>query len=132
MVITYKVNTKIEAHQLAELFTRSGIKRPVEDLNRIKKMIENSNLHISAWDGEDLVGSARAVTDFGFYCYITDLAIDKEYQNHGIGHELVNEILKQTAEECTLVVLATPETIDYFPKIGFERAGNAYVISRKK
>ena len=132
MVISYNINARIEAHQLADLFTRSGIKRPVEDLNRIKKMIENSNLLVTAWDGEQLVGSARAITDFGFYCYIADLAIDKEYQNHGIGHELVNEIMEQTGDECTIVVMATPETIEYFPRIGFEKAGNAYIISRKK
>jgi ribosomal protein S18 acetylase RimI-like enzyme len=102
----------------------------VEDLSRIKKMIDNSNLIVTAWDGEEMVGSARAITDFGYYCYITDLAIDKEYQNHGIGHELVNEIMKQTAEECTLVVLATPETIEYFPKIGLKER-NAYIISGK-
>ncbi|HEY3251903.1 MAG TPA: GNAT family N-acetyltransferase [Ignavibacteria bacterium] len=132
MVITYKVNAKPEAHQLAELFAKSGIKRPVDDLNRIKTMIDNSNLMVTAWDGEKLVGSARAITDFGFYCYIADLAIDKEYQNHGIGHELVNEVIKQAGDECTMVVISPPETMEYFPKIGFERCGDAFIIPRKK
>jgi len=132
MVITYKVNAKIEPHQLAELFTKSGIKRPVEDLNRIKKMIDNSDLIITAWDAEKLVGSARVITDFGFYSYIADLAIEKEYQNHGIGHELVNEIMKQVGEETTYVLISPPDTIDFFPKIGFEKCGSAFIIPRKK
>jgi N-acetylglutamate synthase-like GNAT family acetyltransferase len=132
MVITYKVNAKLEAHQLAELFSGAGLNRPVDDLNRIKKMIDNSSLMVTAWDGENLVGSARVITDFGFYCYIADLAIEKEYQNHGIGHELVNEIIKQVGEETTFVVISPPETIDYFPKIGFERCGSAFIIPRKK
>ena len=66
MVITYKVNTKPEPHQLAELFQSSGIRRPSDDLNRIRKMIDNANLLITAWDGEKLVGVARALTDFSY------------------------------------------------------------------
>lgn len=132
MVISYKVNAKIEAHQLAELFSSSGIKRPVDDLNRVKRMIDHANLTITAWDGEKLVGVARAFTDFSFCCYLSDLAVDKDYQKHGIGHELVNEVLKQIGDESNLLLLAAPESMDYYPKIGFDRVGNAYLIPRKK
>lgn len=132
MVITYKVNSKIEAHQLSDLFKASGIKRPVEDLNRIKKMIDNSNLIITAWDGEKLVGIARAVSDFSYCCYLSDLAVDKEYQKQGIGQELVNEVQKLIGEESNLILISAPEAMEYYPKIGFEKAGNAYIIYRKK
>lgn len=132
MVITYKTNAKPEAHELAELFKSSGIKRPVEDLNRLKKMIDQANLVITAWDGEKLVGIARAFSDFAYCCYLSDLAVDKDYQNQGIGHELVNEIQKLIGEESNLVLLSAPEAIEYYPKIGFEKAGNAYIIYRKK
>ena len=132
MVITYKTNAKLEAHELSDLFKASGIKRPVEDLNRVKNMIDNSNLLITAWDGEKLVGVARALSDFSYCCYLSDLAVDKEYQNQGIGHELVNEILKLIGDESNLVLLSAPEAMEYYPKIGFEKAGNAYIIYRKK
>jgi len=132
MVITYKVNARIEAHQLAELFIKSGINRPVDDLNRIRKMIENSNLLITAWDSEKLVGAARALTDFSFCTYLSDLAIDKEYQNLGIGHELVDEVIKQAGDESNLLILSPPETMEYYPKLGFEKSGNAFYIPRKK
>ncbi len=132
MVISYKTNAKLEAHELSDLFRASGIKRPVDDLNRIKKMIENSNLVVTAWDGEKLVGIARALSDFSYCCYLSDLAVDKEYQNQGIGHELVNEIQKLISEESNLVLLSAPEAMEYYPKIGFEKAGNAYIIYRKK
>jgi ribosomal protein S18 acetylase RimI-like enzyme len=132
MVITYKINTKIEAHQLADLFTRSGLSRPVDDLNRIKKMCDNSNLFVTAWDGEKLVGAARALSDYSYCTYISDLAIDKEYQNQGIGHELVNEIIKQAGEESNFLLISPPETMEYYPKIGFEKIGNAFLVPRKK
>ncbi len=132
MVITYKTNAILEAHQLSDLFKASGIKRPVEDLNRVKKMIDNSNLTVTAWDGEKLVGVARALSDFSYCCYLSDLAVDKEYQNQGIGHELVDEIQKLIGEESNLVLLSAPEAMEYYPKIGFEKCGNAYLIYRKK
>ena len=132
MVITYKTNAKLEAHELSDLFKASGIKRPVEDLNRVKNMIDNSNLLVTAWDGEKLVGVARALSDFSYCCYLSDLAVDKEYQNQGIGHELVNEIQKLIGDESNLVLLSAPEAMEYYPKIGFEKAGNAYIIYRKK
>ena len=132
MVITYKTNAKLEAHELSDLFKASGIKRPVEDLNRVKNMIDNSNLLITAWDGEKLVGVARALSDFSYCCYLSDLAVDKEYQNQGIGHELVNKIQKLIGDESNLVLLSAPEAMEYYPKIGFEKAGNAYIIYRKK
>ncbi len=132
MVITYKTNAKLEAHELSDLFKASGIKRPVEDLNRVKNMIDNSNLLVTAWDGEKLVGIARALSDFSYCCYLSDLAVDKEYQNQGIGHELVNEIKKLIGDESNLVLLSAPEAMEYYPKIGFEKAGNAYIIYRKK
>jgi len=132
MVITYKTNAKLEAHELSDLFKSSGIKRPVEDLNRVKNMIDNSNLLVTAWDGEKLVGVARALSDLSYCCYLSDLAVDKEYQNQGIGHELVNEIQKLIGDESNLVLLSAPEAMEYYPKIGFEKAGNAYVIYRKK
>jgi predicted N-acetyltransferase YhbS len=132
MVISYKVNAKIEAHQLAELFKASGIKRPFDDLNRIKKMIDNANLIVTAWDGEKLVGAARAITDFAYSTYLSDLAVDADYQRQGIGHVLVDEIRKQIGEESNMVLLAAPESMEYYPKIGFEKCGHAYLIPRKK
>jgi histone acetyltransferase (RNA polymerase elongator complex component) len=132
MVITYKVNSKIEPHQLAELFRASGIRRPVDDLNRLKKMIENANLIITAWDGDKLVGIARALTDYSYCCYLSDLAIDRQYQHQGIGHELVAEVQKIIGEESMLLLLSAPEVKEYYPKIGFDNIDNAYLIPRKK
>ena len=132
MVISYKVNSKIEPHQLAELFQASGIRRPVDDLNRLKKMIDNSNLIVTAWDGEKLVGIARALTDYSYCCYLSDLAVDRTYQHQGIGHELVAEVQKLIGDESMLLLISAPEAMEYYPKIGFDIIDNAFLIPRKK
>jgi len=132
MVITYRVNTKIEPHQLADVFKASGIRRPYEDYNRMKKMLDNANLLVTAWDGDKLIGVARALTDFSFCCYISDLCVIKEYQHKDIGHELVSQVQNFVGEECSLILLSPSEAVDYFPRIGFTKADNAFIIQRKK
>lgn len=132
MVITYKVNKKIEPHQLADVFKASGIRRPFDDLNRMKKMLDNANLLVTAWDGEKLIGVARALSDFSYCCYLSDLAVIKEYQHQDIGHELVTQIQNQIGDECVLILLAAPEVMEYYPRIGFTKVDNAFVINRKK
>jgi ribosomal protein S18 acetylase RimI-like enzyme len=95
-------------------------------------MLENANLTVSAWDGEKLVGIARALTDFSYCCYLSDLAVDKQYQHQGIGHELVTEVQKLIGDESVLILLSAPEAMEYYPKIGFDRTENAFLIPRKK
>lgn len=114
------------------LFRRSGIRRPVEDLDRIGRMIAHANLIICARDGVKLVGIARALTDYSFCCYLSDLAVDRDYQRNGIGKELVKRVQEAIGEEVMLLLLAAPEARDYYPHIGFERADNAWIIHRKR
>lgn len=71
--ITYKVNESIKAEDLSNVFKASGIKRPSDDLNRLKRMIKHSNVLITAWDNEQLVGVARAITDYSYCCYLPKL-----------------------------------------------------------
>ena len=52
-------------------------------------MYANSNLVVSAWDGDNLVGISRSLTDFCYCCYLSDLAVKKVYQKMGIGKKLV-------------------------------------------
>jgi len=132
MVITYKVNKKIEPHQLSDVFKASGIRRPFDDLNRMKKMLDNANLLVTAWDGEKLIGVARALSDFSYCCYLSDLAVIKEYQHQDIGHELVTQVQNQIGDECALILLSAPEVMEYYPRIGFTKVDNAFVVQRKK
>ena len=41
MIIHYREDAALEAVQLAELFRNSGIRRPTEDLGRLRLMIDN-------------------------------------------------------------------------------------------
>ncbi|WP_110926767.1 GNAT family N-acetyltransferase [Bacillus massiliglaciei] len=128
--ITYKVNEAIRPEDSSEIFKGSGIKRPADDLDRLKRMMEHSNLLITAWEQERPIGVARAVTDYAYCCYLSDLAVDRAYQKQGIGKELVRLVQEQIGEETALILLASPAAMDYYPNIGFDKIENGYKIPR--
>jgi len=114
------------------LFKSSGIKRPSDNLDRIQRMITNANVIISAWDGVNLVGIARAITDFSYCCYLSDLAVCKEYQKTGIGKELVERLRNHLGEEVALLLLSAPTAMEYYPQLGFEKTEKAFLIPRTR
>ena len=133
MPIQYRTNTSLSAENLAALFDKSGIRRPTTDLNRIQRMIDNANLTITAWDEEKLVGVARALTDFVWCCYLSDLAVDREYQRQGIGRELIRQVqLALVSEEATLLLVSAPESMSYYPKIGLEPIQSGWMVKRTR
>lgn len=132
MTITYKINAPLTAAELAAVFTSSGINRPVMDLDRLQRMIENADILVSAWDGEQPVGIARAITDYVFCSYLSDLAVRSEYQKQGIGKELINVLRGHLGEDAMLLLLAAPSAMEYYPQLGFEKLVNAFLIPRSK
>ncbi|HJU70427.1 MAG TPA: GNAT family N-acetyltransferase [Paucimonas sp.] len=130
--ISYRTNECISGKQLAQVFMQSGIRRPVEDLARMEAMLKHGNLLITAWAGDSLVGVARALTDFSFCCYLSDLAVDKAYQKQGIGTALIRQVRAAIGEQSTLLLLAAPEAMDYYPKVGFEAVENGWIIKRAR
>lgn len=131
MNVEYRHNAPLDPADVVRVFDRSGIRRPTGDLARIARMFSAPSLVISAWVEGDLVGVSRSLTDYAYCCYLSDLAIDKAYQGLGIGRELVRRIQGVIGEQVSLILLAAPDAMSYYPKLGFELATNAYVIRRK-
>ncbi len=128
--IEYRQNTPLAAAEVAAVFDASGIRRPTADLARIERMFANANLVISAWHENKLVGVCRALTDFSYCCYLSDLAVDKAYQKHGIGRTLIAQVQQAIGDEVALILLSAPEAMEYYPKVGFEKVENGFIIKR--
>lgn len=130
MELDYKINTPLRSIDLSDLFKRSGINRPADNLELIQKMIDHADVHITAWDGLKLVGIARAITDFSYCCYLSDLAVCMEYQKAGIGKMLVEKLRENLGDEVSLLLLSAPTAMEYYPRLGFEKINNAFLIPR--
>src|SRR5438552_1233513 len=98
--IHYRSDLKISVEQFIDLLKRSTLaeRRPVNDKLRIEKMLAYGNILITAWHNELLVGVSRALTDFAYCCYLSDLAVDQAYQHKGIGKELIRLTHKTAGE----------------------------------
>ncbi|WP_424195177.1 GNAT family N-acetyltransferase [Ampullimonas aquatilis] len=131
MNLRFLRNHPISPSQVAQLLDASGIKRPTDDLARIEKMYAEANLIISAWDGERLVGIARALSDFSYCCYLSDLAVDTAYQKHGIGKALVEQIQVANGPQVSLILLSASEAMDYYGKLGFDTINNGFIMRRQ-
>ena len=128
--IVYVETPAISAPELSELFRSSGIRRPVDDLPRLEKMLTHANLLIGAYADSRLVGVARALSDFSYCCYLSDLAVAKEYQGHGIGRELVARVKRRVGDQSMLLLLSSPEAMGCYPRIGLEAVNNGWIIKR--
>lgn len=133
MQITYTVEPTLTPAEFVDVLERSTLaeRRPVHDPERIRLMLAHANLIVCARDGKLLVGVARALTDFSFCCYLSDLAVDRAYQRQGIGKALVNEVLATIGPDAMLLLLAAPTAQDYYPQIGFTRVENGWIIPRR-
>ena len=132
MKISYLINPDLKPKEVSKLFVNSGIRRPVKNIGRIKRMIKNANLIICARDEKNLVGILRAITDFSYCCYVSDLAVDKKYQHLGIGKKLLKTAQKTLGDEVMILLLSAPEADSFYSHIGMENIQNAWKIARKR
>lgn len=131
MKIQYRLDAELTPHQLSDLFSSSGIERPADDLERLETMLRNSNLTLTAWDGLQPVGIARALTDFSYACYLSDLAARHEYQRKGIGKELIQRMRSRLGGGVSLILLAAPAASGYYEALGFKRIERGWIIPRE-
>jgi predicted N-acetyltransferase YhbS len=128
-MIEYRTGNRIDLDAAIELYRAStlGERRPIDDRDRMERMLENANLVITAWDGELLVGISRCCSDFVYCTYLSDLAVRASHQRMGIGKELIRRT-QDAAPQASLILLSAPKAVQYYPHIGFTRHESAWIL----
>lgn len=128
-MITYRTGNQLDLDQVIELYRAStlGERRPIHDRERMRRMLAGANLVITAWEDELLVGIARSVSDYAYATYLSDLAVRDSHQRCGIGKELMRRT-QAGAPEATVILLAAPKAVDYYPHVGFTRHESAWIL----
>ena len=132
MEIHYKLDVTPTAEQIIDLYENAGLPRPTKDPARIEKMYKNSNLIVTAWHDDLLVGVSRSITDWAWSSYLADLAIRQEYQKLGIGRNLIEITKEKVGPESMLLLLSVPTAMEYYPRVGFEKQESSFIIKRTK
>jgi ribosomal protein S18 acetylase RimI-like enzyme len=130
--IRYSVDAVIDVAQFRDVLVRStlGERRPIDAADCLSGMLEHADILATAWDGNTLVGVSRALTDWHYACYLSDLAVDVAYQQRGIGKRLIELTQQQLGPLCKIILLAAPAAKDYYEKIGFTYNPRAWMLDR--
>jgi len=124
MNINYNDTQKdLPPEQLRDLFISVGWSDGSETPDMVKAGYGipwiNSTLVVSAWVGERLIGAVRVLSDTMFRSIIYDLMVLPEYQNMGIGAELLRRCIAHFPNSEWLVQ-TTKEISGYYIKHGFK------------
>ncbi len=121
MTVQYDLEPNLHVEEFIDVLRRSTLaeRRPVEDLQRIALMLAHADVICTARLAGQLIGVSRALTDFAYCTYLSDLAVDEAYQRQGIGRELIQRSHAAASLHTTLILLAAPAARAYYPHIGF-------------
>jgi ribosomal protein S18 acetylase RimI-like enzyme len=129
MAIEISINRTPDFEKLIHLFQEAGW-HDKTDAVRVQSMVENSNIIVTAWDNKEMVAFARCKTDYAFNGQINNVVVEKKYRGQGIGQKLLSKIL-ESSDKVTYILRSDPDTIDFYKKLGFEKADSAVIYKRK-
>jgi ribosomal protein S18 acetylase RimI-like enzyme len=128
MKIIYQVEKDLSVAEFRDVLVRStlGERRPIDDNDRLEKMCKNADIMLTARFEGKLVGVSRSLSDFTWATYLSDLAVDIEFQHLGIGKRMIAETKKLVQGK--LILLSAPAARAYYPKIGMTQFEYAFYI----
>lgn len=134
--IQYALEPDLSADAFIGILETSGLaeRRPVAQRDRIEAMLRNANLIVTARQVGDrrLIGVSRALADFGFCCYLSDLAVDRAVQRRGIGKKLIQYTWDAAGRHTTLILLSAPAAVAYYPHIGMTKHDACFTFPRER
>jgi ribosomal protein S18 acetylase RimI-like enzyme len=130
-MLSYRSDSRPDVQIIAELYKAAPLNRPVDDPDRIRKMYENSNLVLTAWDGQRLAGILRGWLDGAYDGYICDLAVHPDYQKQGVGAKLL-ELAREGQPEVQWVLTASRIATEYYQHVGWQKIENGWKWPRTK
>ncbi len=120
MNIEFQLEPELSAAEFISVLQRSTLaeRRPVDDGDRIEMMLRHADLIVTARSGGLLVAVSRAISDFCYCTYLSDLAVDVQFQKLGIGRELIARTHTAAGQATRLILLAAPNARSYYPHVG--------------
>lgn len=131
--VTYQTEPDLAPEEFVDVLRRSTLaeRRPVDENDTIQAMLTHADIIVTARCGKLLVGVSRAITDFAYCTYLSDLAVDTEYQKRGIGQKLIRQTHQSAGVGTTLILLSAPKATEYYPHIGMNRHESCWIIPRQ-
>jgi predicted N-acetyltransferase YhbS len=129
--VRYSIESELAVDEFIDVLRRSTLaeRRPVDDLATITGMLANADIIVAARShAGQLVGVSRAITDFNYCTYLSDLAVDLACQRQGIGRELIRRTHEVAGLKTRLILLSAPGARTYYPHIGMRAHDSCWTI----
>ncbi|MPZ19163.1 MAG: GNAT family N-acetyltransferase [Luteitalea sp.] len=134
MTVDYQREPNLDPDEFIAVLVRSTLaeRRPVDRPDVIRAMLKHADIIVTARVSGHLVGVSRAISDFSYCTYLSDLAVDQTHQGHGIGRELIRRTHEASGLHTQLILLAAPKVRTYYPHIGMQQHDSCWVIPRQQ
>ena len=125
MNLTFSNQKQFSSQQVNNLYTSVKWTGYTNDLPKLLRAISKSGLVISAWNGEELVGLIRALTDEETVAYIQDILVFPAYHKQGVGSQLMRRMLAELKGIRQIVLMtdqgeASLPLHDWYRSFGFK------------
>ena len=132
MDVAYSLEPHLQPDEFVDVLVRStlGERRPVDRPDVVQAMLRHADIIATARVEGLLVGVSRAITDFSYCTYLSDLAVDEAFQKKGIGRELIRRTHEAAGLTTSLILLSAPKAQTYYPHIGMQRHDSCWYIRR--
>lgn len=95
-----------------------------DSIGRYKEALRKSISYV-AYSDDKLAGYSRSIDDFGFYIYVCDLLVNKDFRGNSIGKQLMECLLKDFPNQEVYVM----SDVDlYYKKLGYEIEGSIFKV----
>lgn len=123
MKITYQYEKEgVNWEEVAAILRRAHLEdKPAKVQETI---FANSYAAVFAYDGERIVGVARALSDGVCQGAIYNVAVEEEYRGYGIGKRLIAGLLSRLKGQ-NVILYTHPKNISLYEHLGFRRAKSA-------
>ena len=117
---TAAIGSGDELAQIQRLFNQTAVWAQDRDIDDLRVAIANSYPTVTAWDGDTIIGFARATSDGIYRATIWDVVINPDYQGAGLGRKLVQTLLAHPhMSRVERVYLMTTNEQKFYERIGF-------------
>ena len=101
-------------------------------INDLKKCLAKSDVVISIWVGNEIVGFGRALTDGIYRGVLWDIVIDQNHQGKGFGKLIVNNLLSSKEIKNTKkIYLMTTNKKLFYSQMDFEEVTSQNLFIRE-
>ena len=119
-------------NKLQKLLNRNAFWAKNRTTNDLKKCLANSDVVVSLWVGNEIVGFGRALTDGIYRGVLWDIVIDKDHQSKGFGSLILKNLLSSKKIKNTKkLYLMTTNKKRFYSQFNFQEVTSQDLLIRQ-